>query len=216
MASTSNIVILSSPTELYEILEYPKAANEVIAQGDLLEENGSGAEVVDSADNSVFIGVAVTGSTATEVDPISVMIRGVIQVQLAAAETAAFGGALCWTAGANGTDWTFSAATAEGIVWALEAISAAGSGKALVDVLSLETGKFETVTGSSTSTSTSTTTSTSTSTSSTTTTSTSTSTSSTSSTSTSTTSTTTTSTSTSTTSTTTTSTSSSTTTTTTP
>ena len=223
MASTSNILILSSPTELYEILEYPKAANEVIAQGDLLEENGSGAEVVDSADNSVFIGVAVTGSTATDVDPISVMIRGVIQVQLAAAETAAFGGALKYAAGANGTDWTFSAATAEGIVWALEAISAAGSGKALVDVLSLETSKFETVTGTSTSTSTSTTSTSSTSTTTTTSTSTSTSTSSTSSTSTSTTSTststtstTTTSTSTSTTSTTTTSTSSSTTTTTTP
>ena len=162
MAASSNIKILSSPVELYEVVDYPKKAAEAIATGDLLEENGLGAEVVDGADNNLFIGVAVKGSEAADTEPISVMIKGVIQVQLAAAETASFGSALCYTAGANGTAWTFSAATAEGIVWALEAITAAGSGKALVDVLSLETGKFATVTGTSISTTTSTSTSTST------------------------------------------------------
>ena len=164
MASSSNIKILSSPRELYHILDYPKASAEAIAPGDLLEENGSGAEVVNSAANDVFIGVAVKGSTATETDDISVMIRGVIQVQMAAGESASFGNALAYSAGDNGTDWTFAAATADGVCWALETIATAGSGKALVDVLALETGKFETVTGTTTTTSSSTSTSTSTST----------------------------------------------------
>lgn len=162
MASSSNIKILSLPTELYEVIEYPKASAEVVAQGDLLEENGSGAEVVDGAANNLFIGVAVTGSTASQTDDLSVMIRGVIQVQMAAGQSASFGNALAYAAGANGTDWTFNAATAEGICWALETIATAGSGKALVDVLALETGKFQTVTGTTTTTSTSTSTSTST------------------------------------------------------
>jgi hypothetical protein len=165
MAASSNIKILTLPEKYLHVIEYPKASSEVIAQGDLLEENGSGAEVVDGAANDIFIGVAVTGSTASQIAPISVMIKGVIQVQMAAGESASFGNALKYSAGANGTDWTFAAATAEGIVWALEAIATAGSGKALVDVVALETGIFETVTGTSTSTSTSTSSTTSTSTS---------------------------------------------------
>ena len=170
MAASSNIKILTLPEKFVHVIEYPKATSEVIAQGDLLEENGSGAEVVDSAANPVFIGVAVTGSIAAQTGPIAVMIRGVIKIQLAAAETASFGSALAYSAGANGTDWTFAAATAEGIIWSLESISAAGTGKALVDVLALDTGIFEAVTGTSTSTSTSTSSTTTTSTTSTTTT----------------------------------------------
>lgn len=170
MAASSNIKILTLPEKYVHVIEYPKASNEVIAQGDLLEENGSGAEVADSADNSIFIGVAITGSTASQVAPIAVMIRGIIKIQMAAGESASFGNALIYTAGANGTDWTFTATAAEGVIWALEAISTASSGKALVDVVALESGIFETVTGTSTSTSTSTSSTTSTSTTSTTTT----------------------------------------------
>ena len=162
MAASSNIKILTLPEKFIHVIEYPKATSEVIAQGDLLEENGSGAEVVDSADGAIFIGVAVTGSLAAQIGPISVMIRGIIQVQLAAGESSSFGKALKYTAGANGTDWTLSEATAEGIVWAMETIATAGTGKALVDVLALDTGIFEAVTGTSTSTSTSSSTSTST------------------------------------------------------
>jgi hypothetical protein len=162
MAASSNIKILTLPEKFVHVIEYPKATSEVIAQGDLLEENSSGAEVVDSAANPVFIGVAVTGSTAAQTGPIAVMIRGIIKIQMAAGESASFGNALAYSAGANGTDWTFAAATAEGIVWALEAISTAGTGKALVDVLALETGIFEAVTGTSTSTTSSTSTSTTT------------------------------------------------------
>ena len=162
MSAKSNIKILTLPEKYTHVIEYPKASSEVIAQGDLLEENGSGAEVVDGAANDIFIGVAVVGSTAAQTSPIAVMIRGIIVVQMAAGESASFGNALKYSAGANGTDWTFAAATAEGIVWALEAIATAGTGKALVDVLALETGIFETVTGTSTSTSTSTSSTTST------------------------------------------------------
>ena len=146
MASSSNIKILTNPYSLLHVIDYPKASSEVIAQGDLLEENGSGAEVVDSAANNIFVGVAVTGSEATDTRRVAVMIRGVIQVQMAAGQSASFGSALAYAAGANGTDWTFNAATAEAVCWAMETIATAGSGKALVDVLALESGIFETVT----------------------------------------------------------------------
>ena len=146
MAASSNIKVLTHPTSLLHVIQYPKAASEVIAQGDLLEENGSNAEVVDGAANNIFLGVAITGSLAADTRDIAVMIKGVIQIQMAAGESLSFGDAAKYTAGANGTAWTFSAATAEGIVWALEAISTAGTGKALVDVVALESGIFETVT----------------------------------------------------------------------
>jgi hypothetical protein len=165
MAASSNIKILTEPIKLIHAIDYPKKTDEVLAQGDLVEENGSGAEAVDGTANDVFVGVVLKGAEADDVGPISVMIRGVISVQMAAGESASFGSALAYAAGANGTDWTFAAATVDGIVWALEAIATAGSGKALVDVLALETGIFETVTGTTTSTSSSTTSTTSTSTS---------------------------------------------------
>jgi hypothetical protein len=146
MAASSNIKILTNEYHLLHVVQYPKKTSEVLAQGDLLEENGSGAEAADSAANNIFLGVCVTGSLAADIRDIAVMIRGVITVQMAAGQSASFGSALKYSAGANGTDWTFAAATAEGIVWALEAIGTAGSGKALVDVLALESGIFETVT----------------------------------------------------------------------
>ena len=146
MAATSNIKVLTLPTSLLHIIQYPKKASEVLAQGDLLEENGSSAEAVDGTANNIFLGVCMTGSLAADTRDIAVMIKGVIKVQMAAGESASFGSALTYSAGANGTAWTFAAATAEGIVWALEAIATAGTGKALVDVLSLDSGIFETVT----------------------------------------------------------------------
>ena len=147
MAVTSNIKILTCPEDLLHVISYPKKASEVIAYGDLLEENtGAGASVVDGATGFAFIGVAMRASPAAEVGPIPVMIKGVIQVTMGAGHTATFGQALKYHAGANGTDWNFEAATAEGIVWAMEAISAAGTGRALVDVTKISTGKFQVVT----------------------------------------------------------------------
>lgn len=162
MAASSNIKILTLPVKYLHVIDYPKKTDEVIAQGDLLEENGNGAEVVDGADNSIFIGVAAGGAEADGPNTIAVMIKGVIFVTMASGQSATFGQALKYNAGANGTDWDFAQAAAEGVVWALEAITTAGTGKALVDVVALETGIFETVTGSTTSTSTSTTSTTST------------------------------------------------------
>jgi hypothetical protein len=145
-SASSNIKVLTNSTSLLHVIQYPKKASEVLAQGDLLEENGSGAEAVDSAANNIFVGVCMVGSEADDIRDIAVMIRGVIKIQMAAGESLSFGNAAKYSAGANGTAWTFAAATAEGIVWALEAISTAGTGKALVDVVALESGIFETVT----------------------------------------------------------------------
>lgn len=162
MAASSNIKILTLPVKYLHVIDYPKKTDEVIAQGDLLEENGSGAEVVDGADNSIFIGVAAGGAEADGPNTIAVMIKGVIFVTMASGQSATFGQALKYNAGANGTDWDFAQAAAEGVIWALEAIGTAGTGKALVDVVALETGIFETVTGTTTSTTSTSTTSTTT------------------------------------------------------
>ena len=145
MAASSNIKVKTLPISLLHVIQYPKKTSEVLAQGDLLEENGSGAEAVDGAANDIFVGVCMTGSLAADARDIAVMINGVIIVQMAAGQSASFGSALKYNAGANGTAWTFAAATAEGIVWALEVIDAAGTGKALVDVVALS-GIFEVVT----------------------------------------------------------------------
>ena len=146
MAASSNIKILTHPTNLLHVIQYPKKASEVLAQGDLLEENGSGAEAVDSAANNLFVGVCMTGSLAADTRDIAVCIKGVIKIQMAAGQSLNFGNAAGWAAGANGTDWTFTKITAEGIVWALETIATAGSGKAMLDVVALESGIFQTVT----------------------------------------------------------------------
>jgi len=146
MAASSNIKVLTHPTSLLHIIQYPKKASEVLAQGDLLEENGSGAEAVDSAANNVFIGVCMTGSLAADTRDIAVCIKGVLSIQMAAGQSLNFGNAAGWAAGANGTDWTFTKLTAEGIVWALETIATASRGKVLLDVVGLESGIFETVT----------------------------------------------------------------------
>ena len=146
MAASSNIKILTHPTSLLHVIQYPKKTSEVLAQGDLLEENGSSAEAVDSAANNIFLGVCVVGSEASDIRDIAIMIRGVIKVQMAAGESTTFGKALKYTAGANGTTWTFTPATLEGIVWALETIDTASTGKALVDVVALGSGIFQTVT----------------------------------------------------------------------
>jgi len=173
MASKSNITILSNPTTLLEVITYPKKTSEVVAIGDPMQDDGSAAcEVVESADNTTFLGISMEASRAADVKPISIMIKGVIQAQVAAASSnaATFGAAFSWTSGANGTDWTFSSNTVDGIIWALEPIAKGSSGKFMVDVLALESGIIEEVNDTSTSTST---TSTSTSTTSTSTTSTS-------------------------------------------
>jgi len=146
MAASSNIKILTHPTSLLHVIQYPKKTSEVLAQGDLLEENGSGAEAVDSAANNVFIGIAMTGSEASDIRDIAVCIKAVIKIQMAGGQSLNFGNAATWAAGANGTDWTFTKTTTEGLVWALETIATAGSGKAMLDVVALESGIFQTVT----------------------------------------------------------------------
>ena len=146
MAASSNIKILTHPTSLLHVIQYPKKANEVLAQGDLIEENGSGGEAVDSAANNVFVGVCVVGSEADDVRDFALCIRGVLKVQMAAGQSANFGNALAWAAGANGTDWTFTKTTAEAIVWALETIATSSTGKVMLDVVALESGIFQTVT----------------------------------------------------------------------
>lgn len=147
MSTTSSIKLLDNPVALSDTWKIAKATNEVIAQGDLIEENGSGAEVVDGADNTIFCGVALEGRAATDARPLAVAFRCVIKGKMASGQSVTKGNAVAYAAGGNGTTWTFNAATAEGIGWALETISAGETGRILIDVPALQAATiFETVT----------------------------------------------------------------------
>lgn len=149
MANKSNIKVLSSPQALTDIIDVPKASAEVLAFGDLIENDGSGnAQAVDAAENPTFLGVCLAGRIATDPRAVPVMIRGVIRAKVDAASTnaATIGLAFTWKAGANGTDWTLEDATVEGTMHAMEAIAKGAYGKFLIDVPNLATGIFQAVT----------------------------------------------------------------------
>lgn len=147
MATNSNIIFLDNPNAVRDCWVIAPKASEVIAQGDLIEENGDGAEVVDGADNTIFCGVAMEGRAATDPRPLSVAFRCVIRGKMASGQSVTKGQAVAYAAGANGTDWTFNAATAEGIGWALESIAAGVYGAILIDVVALQASTlFQTVT----------------------------------------------------------------------
>jgi len=149
MASKSNVVILNVPTELTETWTIPKKTSEVIAVGDPVEDNGSGVEVVDGAENPVFAGISLEARAADDTRDVSVAFKCAVKVKLASGSTAVTrGDPLAYSTGANGTDWTFTQTAAEGIIWALEDGSAGDTIRALVDVpnLAVTAGLFTPVT----------------------------------------------------------------------
>ena len=134
MASKSNIKVLSFSKRNMDNFSVPKKASEVIAPGDPIEVNSGSAEVVDSADNSVFLGISAQGSEAADTRDISVYGVCVVKALLVGTSDAVvFGDAVKYSAGANGTAWSFTKDTADGIMWALESISAGSYGKFLVN-----------------------------------------------------------------------------------
>jgi len=147
MATNSSIKLLNNPNLLTECWVIAPKSSEAIAQGDLIEENGNGAEVVDGADNTIFCGVAMEGRESDDPRPLTVAFRCVIKGKMAASQDVTKGKAVAYAAGGNGTEWTFNAATAEGIGWALETIAGGSEGRILIDVLALQAATlFQTVT----------------------------------------------------------------------
>jgi len=148
MATTSSIKFRDNPQHLKDTWVWAKKTSEVIAQGDLFETNGSGAEVVDGADNTIFLGVALAGRDADDARDVPIAFRCVIEAKLVSTSSdCTAGDAVAYSAGANGTTWEMNKATAEGIAWALEDITAGSTGKFLIDVVALQASTlFDTVT----------------------------------------------------------------------
>lgn len=140
MATYSNITVKRhNPVKVVDI---PVASATVIAPGDLIDVSGStGMAFVHAGDNSTFVGVALNGSESGEIRPISVARECVVEALLVSGSSdVVVGDAVKRSAGANGTAWSFTKATAEGIMWANESISNGNRGEFYVDSSALAGG----------------------------------------------------------------------------
>jgi len=132
MATSSNVEIREY--ELCGVVDLPVGSSTVLAKGDLIDSSG-GSAVAHQGDNSYFVGVALEGSENGSVSPIAVATIAKVYTKLAASPTTSvvFGEACKYSAGANGTNWAVTKATAEGIMWALESITYGNNGLFLID-----------------------------------------------------------------------------------
>lgn len=148
MATTSSIKFRDNPQALKDTWVWSKKSDETIAQGDLLENSSGDAQVVDGADNTVFLGVALAGRESDDDRDVPIAFRCVIEAKVVStSDDLTAGDAVYYSAGANGTTWEFTKGTAEGIAWALEDISAGDTGNFLIDVMAIQASTlFDTVT----------------------------------------------------------------------
>lgn len=114
MASkTSNVYIKHTSGSPFDMNTYPCAAATTAARGDLCDfaSGGTAVTVYDAAaDSDAFIGLSDAISRSTDSDPLPVLHRAIADVTTASA-TYRPGDGLIYTAGDNGTDWTFGADT---------------------------------------------------------------------------------------------------------
>ena len=142
MATKSNIRILwEDETNLGNYIRIPLAANEAVAVGDLVDITAYGTNTCgpsDAAQSELFAGISKS-VTSTETDDVNICVHCVIAGKTSSAFTHAGEGA-AWSAGDNGTDWTFAPSTEADIIgWSLEAIASGSTGKILIDVRELKT-----------------------------------------------------------------------------
>ncbi len=147
MATHSNIRIKRESIEGIKCVDVPIAKSTVIAPGDLISLSGGTDAVVYTSGLGLgtFLGVALEGSTSSDIAPISVARECVIRGKLDSASGAAatLGKALAYKAGANGTDWTFQTTGATyGLAFANEAISKGSFGEIYIDTQSIATGSI--------------------------------------------------------------------------
>jgi len=117
MAAHSNVRIRRDDVVGTKIVDVPVASATVFAPGDLVDLSGS-TLVAHTGDNSYFLGVALEGSPTGDISPISVARECVIRIKLVSGSAdATIGKAVKYSAGANGTDWQVTVATAEGIMY---------------------------------------------------------------------------------------------------
>lgn len=135
----SNINIAQSPQRLSEMVALGKATTtDTFGRGDLIEADAQAGtcKVVNDAAGDAFIGVSLSTSLTTgTTDEIIVGFYGVIEAYLASTSAAIyFAESVAWSAGANGTDWYLTKATAEAIAHCLSrTIAASGKGYFIID-----------------------------------------------------------------------------------
>jgi len=128
MATSSNVEIVAY--DEIDVVKVAVATATVLAKGDLVDfTSGTTVLTAHSGDNSLFLGIAMEGSETGEVKEVSVATRAKIKITVVSGSSdAVVGEAFKYSAGANGTAWTVTQATAEGIMWALESISNGSAG----------------------------------------------------------------------------------------
>jgi hypothetical protein len=130
MAVTSNITITGY--DALTLVDVPIASATLVAPGDLINLASDLAVVVDAAaDSDTFIGPSLHASLNGETFPIVVATRCTCRVTLASATALDIGDGLIYSAGANGTDWTFAADAGSGvdiIFWSMQQLDTAGTG----------------------------------------------------------------------------------------
>jgi len=128
MATYSNVKIRNF--DPLAVIKAPVGSSTVVAPGDLIYLTGTtsgqvakvmGTGSAASSGNTHFAGVALVGSESGDISPISVATRAVINIKIASSGSDSdIGAAYKFSAGANGTDWEVTKATALAIMWARE------------------------------------------------------------------------------------------------
>lgn len=122
MATTSNVIIKHGQDDALNKLHCPVASATVLAPGDfLLYSAGEVACISASTDNETLIGVSLDISRNGDTAKVNVLLKGILNVGVTSAAYVV-GEALGYSAGANGTDWTFASVSsgADGMVHSLQ------------------------------------------------------------------------------------------------
>ena len=137
MATYSNVDVRAY--DEIAVVKVEVASATVVAKGDLIEYSSAGTVgSVFASQVDYLIGVALEGSESGDTDYIPVATRAKISAY--AVDAGYLGDAYHYTAGANGTNWTFTNGTTEGLMWALEDITASAYNLFYLDTHALKGG----------------------------------------------------------------------------
>jgi len=154
MATYSNVKLRNF--DPLAVIKCPVGSTTVVAPGDLIyltgTTTGQVAKVmatgsVYTSGNTLFAGVAMDGSESGSITPIAVATRAVVGIKIGASGTASdIGAAYKFSAGANGTVWEVTKATALGLMWATEYAAQSAMCDMLIDTHTLTAGLlFDTI-----------------------------------------------------------------------
>ncbi len=127
MASTRSNISIVQPQDgmahWSDIMSVPTGTTDTTAPGDLINMASATCEVYDTVnDADSYLGVCNTVHRNGDSIPLTVYTRALIKVTLASAGALVPGDGLIYSAGDNGTDWTFTTDSSGTniIAWAFE------------------------------------------------------------------------------------------------